>query len=245
MANYQSFPALENAGMYESPHFDRLEFEFLAYALSLTAKSYSELMAPHAQESTGTTYVNSYTSEHVFAGLDPLPGLLGLSQPQYFTSKDPLSSTTSSFPNLTRGNVFLQDPSNVELCPPPIPYLGDLGFETSNHIGSFSGGTISTFFPQDGFTQDPRFGEFLGGLITENNTPRPVYSPEVTGQQGVPTAHHMPACPTYVKPNTLCSGSHDCGEVFGASNAPEQILAKAVVTRSGLPFGETYPYLVS
>ncbi|KAG9048618.1 hypothetical protein FS837_012393 [Tulasnella sp. UAMH 9824] len=220
-------PAIENSGMYKSPHFD------------------SELETPHAQETASTTYPSNYTIEQVFAGLDTLSGLLEPSLPQHSVPKDPLSPS-SFFPNLTRGNVLLRNPDNVELYQSTISYLGDLDLETSNHIGSFGGGTASTSFPQGHFTQEHRSGGFLGGWTTECNTLRPVYSTAVTSQQRVPNAHHLPAYPaTYMKPNAVCGGSYDCSEVFGAWNAPGQTQANAVVTRSGLPFVETYTYLVS
>ncbi|KAG8901241.1 hypothetical protein FRC00_008285 [Tulasnella sp. 408] len=146
----------------------------------------SELMTPHAQETTGTTYFNSYTGE--LAGLGALSGLLGPSLPSHSTSKVPLSPNTS-FPNLTRGNGFLQGPSNVEFYSSPIPYQRDLGLNTSNPIGSFGGGTISTFFRQDDSAQEHTLGEFPGGWVTEDNTPRSAGSSQRAQFPGVPDLH--------------------------------------------------------
>ncbi|KAG8934570.1 hypothetical protein FRC00_012044 [Tulasnella sp. 408] len=182
-ASYQFYPVLENAEPHENPHLE------------------SHFKTVHSQEMASPTYPGNYTSENVFAArLDALSGYFGSSPPPYSVSNEPMSSNTSSIPNLTRPNVFLWNPNNVEPYPPSIPYLEDLGFGPQNDIGSFSGGTISTSIPDDDFVQEHRFGEYLGGWLPDTNIPLPSYSTTVTSQQGVPNAHHLPAYPTYMKP---------------------------------------------
>lgn len=211
--------------------------------MSLTTKSHSQLKTVRTQEAASPASTDNYTSDIVFAGLDAVSGFLGPSPPPYSVSNNPVSSNASPFPNLSWADVFLWNPDNVEPILPTIPYLGELGFETLNHIGSFNGGTISTSIPEDDFFQEPRFGEFPGGSTTATSIPLPSYSTTVTRQQGDPNTYNRIAQPTYTQSNAPCNGSYNGSEL--ALTTLGQTPANAAVTTSGPPFGQAFSSALS